>query len=524
MSSKLSRREFLKLAGIASAGGAMAACQAPAPAPQPAEPEAAQEAAPEAQAEPTAAPAPSMEKKVVRHYAQALTPREKLETDRWDPPKEMWNQEKMFEEAHPDVDIQFVPEIPTGYEEWLVTQMSGGTSPEIVWYQRGWIARDYQKGWFVNIDPYLAEPNPYYDGAPSWKESFQGPVIASGTAPDGHIYMITGDIVGTGFFYNKTEFDKLGLEVPENYEEFTEVQKALKDDGMIPVSISMDLAGGVQLYGSWTTRIIQDVLYDKRMSSIKCTTEPVERTWKPGENLPPPVMTNAIVDGRYAATDEEWGEMLRIMKDWSQWWPEGFWSLPPDDVYRLWAEGKAAMAWQGSWMNKPIQNDPLIEFEWAVLPKIPRITEVTSPFGGLDYPAMAGVGGVFQYAIVTESENRGVLNETVDWMRWITAPKNNVALLNDHGGFAPGVVDTTGADPTLGVYTDMMVQFGTERIEPFDSMLTREFADVMWNTLQQFLAGQLEQGAMQEQMQAEMTAAAEQLLTENPDWKKECTL
>jgi hypothetical protein len=61
-------------------------------------------------------------------------------------------------------------------------------------------------------------------------------------------------------------------------------------------------------------------------------------------------------------------------------------------------------------------------------------------------------------------------------------------------------------------------------MEPFDSMLTREFVDTMWNTLQQFLAGQIEQGAMQESIQAEMMAAAEQLLTENPDWKKECTL
>ncbi len=238
-------------------------------------------------------------------------------------------------------------------------------------------------------------------------------------------------------------------------------------------------------------------------------------------------MVNAIKDGRYAATDEEWGEMLRIMKDWTQFWPEGFWSLPvspTDDVYRLWAEGKAAMAWQGSWMNKPIRNDPLITFEWGVLPKIPRFTEETSPFGGVDYPAMAGVGGVFQYAIAAESEKRGVLNETVDWMRWITAPANNVALLNDHGGFAPGVIDTTGADPTLGVYTDMMVEFGTERIEPFDSMLTREFVDVMWNTLQQFLAGQIEQSAMQETIQAEMMTAADQLLAENPDWRKECAL
>lgn len=516
----LSRRDFLRAAGMTTAAGVIAAC---APAAAPTAPAAGSAEGAQA-AEPAAAPAAGGAKKVVRHYAQAFTPRERLETDRWDPPRVLWDIEKEYEEMHPDVDIQFVPEIPSGYEEWLVTQMSGGTSPEIVWYQRGYIARDYQKGWFVNLDPYLAETNPYDANAKSWKEAFQGPVIASGTAPDGHIYMITGDIVGTGFFYNKTKFDELGLKVPETWKEFTEAQQALKESGIIPMSISYDLSGGVQLYGSWSTRIIQDVVYDKKMSMIKCVTEPVERTWKPGENLPPQVMVNAIKDGRYSPNDPEWGEMLRILKDWSVFYPEGFHALPPDDVYRLWAQGEAAINWNGSWMNKAVHNDPLIDFEWGIFPKIPTITEESSQFGGALFPAMAGVGGAFQFAIAQESEKHGVLNETIDWMRYITAPKQLIRIINDHGGFAPGTVDTTGADPSVGVYTQMMVDAGTERIEPFDSMLTREFVDSMYNQLQQFMAGQLEQSAMQAQVADEMLAAAEQLLVENPDWRKECTL
>jgi hypothetical protein len=67
----------------------------------------------------------------------------------------------------------------------------------------------------------------------------------------------------------------------------------------------------------------------------------------------------------------------------------------------------------------------------------------------------------------------------------------------------------------------MMVKYGTERIEPFDSMLTREFVDSLWNKLQQFLAGQLELEAMADQVQKEMESAADQLLAEHPDWAKE---
>ncbi len=497
----LSRREFLKVASVTSVGLALAACAAP--------------TAPAGSGEAAGATA---ERKVVRMYAQGLTPRARLETDRWDPPQAMLEMEKAYEEAHPDVDLEFIEDLPQGYDEWLVTQMSGGTAPEIVWYQRGFIARDYEKGWFVNLDPYLDQPNSYIEGNQKWKDAFQGPVIASGTAPDGHIYMITGDLVGTGVFYNKTMFEAAGItKVPETWTEFEEVQKTLKDAGHIPVSISMDLAGGVQLYGSWSTRIIQDVMYDHKMADLN-DGKPVDRTWKPGENLPPQKMVRAIRDGKYSAEDAEWKEMLNILKGWSVHWPDGFWATPPDDVYRLWAEGKAGMAWLGSWMNKPVRNDPLVEFEWGIFPKIPTITEESSPFGGLDFPAMAGVGGVFQYALTSESEARGTLDATVDWMRFITAPKNLITLLNDHGGFAPGTVDTTGADPSLAVYTDMLVNLGAERIEPFDSMLSREFVDTMWNNLQQFLAGQIELDAMAQTTQADMKAAAEQLLSEHPDW------
>jgi ABC-type glycerol-3-phosphate transport system substrate-binding protein len=211
--------------------------------------------------------------------------------------------------------------------------------------------------------------------------------------------------------------------------------------------------------------------------------------------------------------------MLRLLKDWSVHYPEGFWAVPADQVYPLWIQGDAAMAWLGSWNNKQIHNDPLREFEWGVFDNLPTVTEESSPFGGAPFPAMAGVGGVFQYAVAYTAEDNGVLNETIDWMKFITAPQNLIALLNDHGGFAPGTKDTTGADPTLGVYTDMMVKYGTERIEPFDSMLTTEFKNRLWEMLQLFMAGEMSADEMSEQAQEEMRIGAGILCDENPDWE-----
>ncbi len=493
----LSRRRFLQLSGATGVALTLASCVPSTPADNMA--------------------GPAAEARVVSHYAQGLTPRERLETDRWDPPQALWALEEAYKDLHPDVDLEFVESVASGYDEWMVTQLTAGTAPEILWYQRGWIARDYEKNWFNNLDPYLSQPNPYVEGYDSWKDTFQGPVIASGTAPDGHIYLITGDIVGTGFFYNKSKFDELGLAVPETWAEYEEAQQAIADSGTTPFSVSYHLQGGTPLYGSWTTRVFQDVLYDHKMAQISGGT-PVSRTWKPGEGLQPPAMVRAIRDGNYAATDPEWLEMLRLMKEWSVHYPEGFWALPAADVFRLWAEGEAAVAWLGSWMNKPVRNDPLIEFEWGIFPKMPTVTQETSQYGGLGFPAMAGVGGVFQYITTTVAEERGVLDDTIDWLQFLTAPPNLIEVLNDHGGFAPGVKDTAGADPTLAVYTDMLVNFGAERIEPFDSMLTREFVDAMWRNLQQFMAGELSADEMSSIMQQEMELAAQQLLNEHPDW------
>ncbi len=457
--------------------------------------------------------------KVLRVYMQGLTPREKLESERVSPPTYLWAAAKDWQAMHPGWTIEFVPQIMQGYDEWFTTQMVGGIAPDIIWNQRGWIQRDYKKDWFADLTPVLNAKDPYVPSAKSWYDTFLTPAIESGRAPDGKIYLITGDIVGTGIFYNKDLFAKAGItSEPQTWADFMAASKKLKAIGVIPFATSMSKDGGIQLYGSWFTREIQDVLYDSQMDKIKGAH--VVRTWKPGENLNTIAMVNAIVKGRYAATDPQFKEMLRILKDWSQYWPDGFWAINTDanQVYDMWAKGQAAMGWFGSWITKTTLNDPLINFKWGILKKIPTITKATSQYGGSSFPAMAGVGGVVQYSIPQVTKDRGTFDMAVDWLQYVTSPKILVAALNDHGGFAPAIKDTTGASEFLKVYTDQMANYGTERIEPFDSMLTREFLDEYYSDLQDFLMGKTPLDQTANLIQGSMMKAAKQLLQENPDW------
>jgi ABC-type glycerol-3-phosphate transport system substrate-binding protein len=99
--------------------------------------------------------------KTLRVYMQGLTPREKLESERVAPPSYLWTAAKEWQAKHPGWTIEFVPEIKSNYEEWFMTQMAGGIAPDVVWYQRGYIQRDYKKNWLADLTGPLNEKNPY---------------------------------------------------------------------------------------------------------------------------------------------------------------------------------------------------------------------------------------------------------------------------------------------------------------------------------------------------------------------------
>ncbi|MEJ7838995.1 MAG: hypothetical protein WKF81_09275, partial [Thermomicrobiales bacterium] len=65
---------------------------------------------------------------------------------------------------HPAVEIEFV-RVPPGTDArvWVVTQLTGEQAPEIVWTQSADANRDVGKNWWVELDQYYAQPNPYVE-------------------------------------------------------------------------------------------------------------------------------------------------------------------------------------------------------------------------------------------------------------------------------------------------------------------------------------------------------------------------
>jgi len=80
-----------------------------------------------------------------------------------------------WEKLHPGVKIEFVVQPWTSEQDmrtWHITQLTAGTVPDLMSTQPNWIREDLGKGWWVNLDPYLAEKNPYNPQYETWEDNF----------------------------------------------------------------------------------------------------------------------------------------------------------------------------------------------------------------------------------------------------------------------------------------------------------------------------------------------------------------
>lgn len=459
----------------------------------------------------------AQEKKVIRCQVGSYTPRERTEADRWDPPQHYWKLEQEYERLHPDVDIQFL-KIGAGGDEWSQTQMIAGTAPEVM---IGWFAgtkRDYKKGWYMDLTPYLEKSNPYVEGNEHWKDIFIPEVLEMGICPDGKTYVFTIDMVGVGIFYNRNMFAEAGVTVPSTWKEFMDIQEKIKNAGDIPFAFPLPAKPSNQFF--WSVRLLRDMLLDSKMTEIKTgvkgTKGVVERTREQGGSINWMELVRAIKLGIYSAKDPQWQEPWRLLKEWSRYWQKGFLAADEVDTYRLFITGKASMIYDGSWQAKPTEVDPLREFDYGVF-QFPKVTKESSPYAtGIECAAIGGC--VSGYSVPYSTKERGLVDETIDWLMFVSAPQNLVPLISDMGSFVPALKAGEVVDPLLLPFIKQLER-GAERLQPIGSMLTSEYYLEYLKIVQEYIGGKLTMDEATDKLQGAMDVGADLLIDEHPEWE-----
>lgn len=136
-----------------------------------------------------------------------------------------------FMAENPDIEIVLSSANNANYKQEINVRLASNSSPDIYFAWSGVYAHNFVDGGrALDLTDYLMAD----DG--EWYNSFITNQFETFTF-DGRIYGIPLMMDGKAFYYNQDIFDELGLEVPENWDEFINVLDVLKDSGYIPISL-----------------------------------------------------------------------------------------------------------------------------------------------------------------------------------------------------------------------------------------------------------------------------------------------
>jgi raffinose/stachyose/melibiose transport system substrate-binding protein len=371
-----------------------------------------------------------------------------------------------FEARSPDTRIEFL-NVP-GVREYLVTQLSSGRAPDIINVNVEDVWTDVQKGWYVALDPYLEQPNPFVvekgdpnaPGYKQWWDIFRYQAISRGkAAPDGLVYCLSYDMIETGLFYNKDIFKKVGVEVPKDWDEFLEVCEKVQAAGYTPVLM------GIGMFNDWCTDLFFDQLYNNLLPGIDLTKDPKREPYLQGY-LDWDEICFLHDRGFFTPNDQRYREVWRLMKEFRQYVNT---NLATTDLTREFVTQRGAMHWNSSNFCYRLLADKQLGFEWGVFYP-PSFTDKTTRYAS--HVPMCVIGGSANQVEVTNSafgdtgdpETSERLKRVMALLQFLTLPENCERIVNEYPCLIPNVVGVPVLQP----------------LKPFEEILERPYTTTKW--------------------------------------------
>jgi ABC-type glycerol-3-phosphate transport system substrate-binding protein len=411
MHSQVSRRDFLRVsAGAAAAGVLLSACTPATTTP-----------APSGQTPTTGTT--GKQGKITMLNTAAYDPLQ-TPTDAFPrTPTALLTLRDEYRDLNPDADIEFIKW--PGLEYWnttLNTWLAGGTAPDVMPLFYHLSHQMYQNGQITNMEPYLAQPNPYIEagqpGSEKWLDLFV-PNYGATAAPDGNHYTVIFDANWVATYYNQGIFAELGVEAPETWAQLMDICQKAQDAGYTPYASA----------GPWITSFIATMLFSEKAKEIRMT--PVEGF----KEVTVEEMVRAYVKDIFTPRDPLWKESQRIQQELSRYETPGIGAYAQNyyispDLDRIFLTGQSAMTYQYASFYEVLRNDTAVTWDYNHF-WVPVITKESSEFA-----TDAKVGSViFQgnamWAVPTFSQNTDL---AIDWLMFISKPDNISRVVDDGTG------------------------------------------------------------------------------------------
>jgi raffinose/stachyose/melibiose transport system substrate-binding protein len=229
-----------------------------------------------------------------------------------------------FQDKHPNITIEFQPYKSTEYNTILTNALVSGTGPDIIQL------RPYSGATTIADNDYLL-PLDDVSGLADFNEQY----LDAARGSDGKVYGVPLSLNSGVIFYNKTIFEKYGLEEPTTYEEFIEVCEKLKKEGIVPIAQS----GRAAYLLSMTHAVIAPSAYGG----------------------------NTFVDSGMDLTDPSFIESVERMQEMAAYFPEDFIAIEDDAAQAMLYTEQAAMYINGDYRLATFESTAP-ELEIGVIP------------------------------------------------------------------------------------------------------------------------------------------------------------
>ncbi|MBS0663549.1 MAG: extracellular solute-binding protein [Verrucomicrobia bacterium] len=377
-----------------------------------------------------------------------------------------------FEARFPDTRVEFI-NTPV-LREFLVTQLAGGSAPDIVTVNVEDVWVDTQKNWYVPLDRYLEAPNPFVaerdpraPGARQWWDMFRYQAISRGKkGPDGRNYCISLDMVETGIFYNQTFFAAHGLKVPGTWGEFLTLAERIRRLGKTPLAVNIDALA------DWGQDLLFDQIYQEILPGIDLKKDPERDAYQPAY-LDPDEIAFLYRKGLFTRRDPRYVEVWRHLHELVPYITR---DLITADVVRDFVNQDAIMFWSGTWLTGRLDADKGVGFKWNVF-YLPPLTRKESPYAiGVPMCVIGGSGTQFEITNSAVSDTDPSLpfaerikrserlRRTVQLLQFICLPENTEKIVNEFPILIPNIVGV----PVL------------PQLAPFERILERRYTSTKW--------------------------------------------
>ncbi len=375
-----------------------------------------------------------------------------------------------YKEVQPNVDVEFVQVEWEDERTWQTMQLIGGTMPEVFHSKLSWAVEDNNKGQLAILNDMYAAPNPYADTA-TWRDYYADSVITQMLAGCPDFIGACNHISIVKTFYNKDVFEAAGVsEVPNTWNEFMAVCKKIQDAGYVPFAFANSKPAD-NLY-NWCERLLTYQLIEDIIPQVDLNKS---------NSIQANEFCYGIDNGLIDITKAPYSEVFPLLKEWSQYWSQGYNAIDAETAKQMFIRGEAAM-----YLGFPTAVTDMaemgVEMNYGVF-SFPMLTKENSEFACEKYYEMGG--NVTEFYCIPATVEGEKLEAAKDFLYFLSSP-TAMKIMAEEAYYMPTAKDATAISDSLAGWEPVG---STVRMNIYGPAIDQRFSDdtVMFGQL--FLEG-----------------------------------